>query len=410
MKTFAGRTPAKPDASVSRDPGPSTVRRQTQLWTPRHARRESASIVATIPVWNGAHHLPAALESLVGAADAVVALDDGSADETLEILKHHTLVKAVLIKPPKHLSEWDDAENRRELYEVADRFAPEWILCLDADERMECTFSVYRKEILSLSSEIRAIGFPIVDIEKAKITRSRIGHRMYRYNQGYTFDRRRLHCRLIPLEITPEEILETNIRIFNAIGGNSERKRRIRKYELADPDKRWQSSYAHLSRRFSEEELLPISGRLRLKPISEDGIQRDLFLSPIDRYVNSAATLRYMRFFQRKMSTLLPFLRRFHDYNLDAYVVKRKQSNFVAEYSFDSSKDTPVSLQEAWTIADIREDRDLFLCMARLGAHFKIPLNQIAAVYTGLFDALIEKKILVKPFPTKIERPLLKCP
>src|SRR5262245_8652570 len=102
-----------PGVSVSRDPGPARPRRATSVWT-RHPR-QVAPLVVCLPVFNASHQLADCLRSLEGAVDAVIALDDGSDDDSQSLLRQHSLVKEVLIKPPKAPAEWDDAENRREL-------------------------------------------------------------------------------------------------------------------------------------------------------------------------------------------------------------------------------------------------------------------------------------------------------
>jgi hypothetical protein len=330
--------------------------------------------------------------------DAVIALDDGSLDASQAILQSHPLVKEILIKPPKSLAEWDDAENRLELYEAAGRFSPVWVLCLDTDERLECTFGVFRKELLGLPADVRAIAFPLVDMERQFVTRSRLAHRMYRYHPGYTFDRRRLHCRQIPLEITPEEICEINVRIFNQMGGTTERQNRIEKYRVADPDGRWQSSYAHLTDRPIQEELLPIAGSFRLRPILEDGIQGDLARRSVAGAEIGAERLRpLLRCLQDMLPALLPLLRQFHDYRVDAFAVRTSRDGFVAEYAYDSSRDVPITLEEAWLLEDLRQHRDLFLCLARLAIRFGLEAVAVPDFYRACFDALVRKSIFRKP-------------
>src|SRR5215207_4109597 len=94
-------------------------------------------LVCLLPVRNGEADLPGYLEAVEGLADAVVALDDGSTDGTRQILERHPLVKRVLVNPPRaDYVGWDDAANRNRLLEAAADLAPDWILSLDADERI----------------------------------------------------------------------------------------------------------------------------------------------------------------------------------------------------------------------------------------------------------------------------------
>jgi glycosyltransferase involved in cell wall biosynthesis len=101
------------------------------------ASRRSGPIVCLLPVRNGAHDLPGYLQSVERFADAVVALDDGSDDETRAALESSSLVKVVLSNPARRdYKGWDDAENRNRLLSAASELEPAWVMSLDADERI----------------------------------------------------------------------------------------------------------------------------------------------------------------------------------------------------------------------------------------------------------------------------------
>ena len=90
-----------------------------------------------MPVRNEAARLPEFLASTAGFADAVVALDDGSTDGSGSILRESALVKVVLTNPPRDgYDGWDDWENRSRLLAAAAELEPDWIVSLDADERI----------------------------------------------------------------------------------------------------------------------------------------------------------------------------------------------------------------------------------------------------------------------------------
>jgi glycosyltransferase involved in cell wall biosynthesis len=91
-----------------------------------------------LPVRNGAEDLPAYLESVGRYADAVVALDDGSTDDTRAILAAHPLVKVLLENPRRSsYTGWNDAANRNALLDAVAQLDPQWLLSLDADERID---------------------------------------------------------------------------------------------------------------------------------------------------------------------------------------------------------------------------------------------------------------------------------
>ena len=90
-----------------------------------------------LPARNAAADLPDWFASVERFADAVIALDDGSTDDTAAILDAHPLVKVLLTNPRRDTYEgWDDSGNRNRLLAAAHDLTPDWILSLDADERI----------------------------------------------------------------------------------------------------------------------------------------------------------------------------------------------------------------------------------------------------------------------------------
>ena len=90
-----------------------------------------------LPARNAAADLPDWFASVEPFADAVIALDDGSTDDTAALLDAHPLVKVLLTNPRRDTYEgWDDSGNRNRLLAAAHDLTPDWILSLDADERI----------------------------------------------------------------------------------------------------------------------------------------------------------------------------------------------------------------------------------------------------------------------------------
>ena len=95
-------------------------------------------VVCLLPARNAAADLPGYFESAARFCDAVVALDDGSTDETRELLEGCPLVKVLLTNQrQKSYRDWDDAANRNRLLDAAAELNPEWIISIDADERID---------------------------------------------------------------------------------------------------------------------------------------------------------------------------------------------------------------------------------------------------------------------------------
>ena len=90
-------------------------------------------MVSLLPARNAAADLPGHLESVARFADTVVALDDGSTDDTRAILEAHPLVHTVLTNPRREgYAGWDDSANRNRLLAAALGLAPAWEGPLDA--------------------------------------------------------------------------------------------------------------------------------------------------------------------------------------------------------------------------------------------------------------------------------------
>src|SRR5881394_3660875 len=91
-------------------------------------------ILCLLPVRNAGPGLQRWLDESCRFADAVVALDDGSTDDTLAVLRSHPMVARVLTNEPRssHLG-WHDGRNRNRLLAAAGELAPGWIFFLDAD-------------------------------------------------------------------------------------------------------------------------------------------------------------------------------------------------------------------------------------------------------------------------------------
>ena len=96
--------------------------------------------VALLRVRNEELILRDTLDELSKIVDGVVAFDDASEDMTLEILRSHPAVKAIVVN-----NHWEkevtarlqaETNHRQTLLDVAKvYFTPKWILCCDADER-----------------------------------------------------------------------------------------------------------------------------------------------------------------------------------------------------------------------------------------------------------------------------------
>ena len=100
----------------------------------------SVSLFAVIAVKDEERYLPGFFNHLRDYVDGFVVLDDGSIDETPNIIKKESKVISVMTNPPHGPEDWDEKGNRIRLLNEARRLGGEVVLFCDADERFEVGF------------------------------------------------------------------------------------------------------------------------------------------------------------------------------------------------------------------------------------------------------------------------------
>src|SRR5215211_6395178 len=209
-------------------------------------------LVCLLPVRNGAADLPDYFVSAARFANAIIALDDGSIDATRDLLDAEPLVKVLLTNPPRpDYREWDDAANRARLLEAAAILEPDWILSLDADERIAPDDALdLRTFVETTALPGYAYGFRVHRMVHDLSKYDRAGlvvYRLFAYEPGQRFPDQRLHFIPIPTSIPRRIWLATTLRIQHVASLTEERRyARFEKYCQADPESTFQSSYSNL--------------------------------------------------------------------------------------------------------------------------------------------------------------------
>ncbi len=209
------------------------------------------SLVALLAARNSERDLGGYLDSVSRFADAVVALDDGSTDRTRRILESHPLVKRVLSNPPSNdYSRWDDAGNRNRLLRAAGDLHPDWVLMLDADERIDADDARALRRFVQEADRGYAYGFKVYRMIEDEDQYDRAGlwvYRLFAYEPGQRLEERRQHGVPVPTSIPQQRWLRTTVRIKHLAGLTEERRRaRYEKYLQADPGNVYQRRYSHL--------------------------------------------------------------------------------------------------------------------------------------------------------------------
>lgn len=236
-------------------PGNLDLDRLVQLAAAHRAARDRTDrplLAVLVPARNAAADLPGWFESVERFADTVVALDDGSTDDTAAVLEAHPLVEVLLRNPVRTSYEgWDDAGNRNRLLAAAEPLAPQWVLFLDADERIPADDAVALRRFLTtdalpgLAYGMRC--YRMVDDLEHYDRNALWVYRLFAFAPGQRVPDQRLHFVPVPTSIPPGRRVRTTIRIQHIGSLTAERRAaRFAKYREADPAVEFQFGYDHL--------------------------------------------------------------------------------------------------------------------------------------------------------------------
>lgn len=225
---------------------------------PRPLRRPS--ILALLSVRDEMRFLPGLIENLALQVDGVVAFDDGSSDGSGEYLACQEIVLEV-VHGPAERGVFDEAANYMELVTAALRYQPDWLLVIDADERLERDFRPRAERVIWLGSLLGLSDFsvrirelwddPTTYRSDGIWGRKPVG-RLFRARPDHEFDRRPLHCSKVPLQarrifggLPLADLNVYHLRMLRA----EDREMRRRRYETLDPGALFQPElgYAYLT-------------------------------------------------------------------------------------------------------------------------------------------------------------------
>jgi glycosyltransferase involved in cell wall biosynthesis len=183
----------------------------------------------------------------------VVALDDGSTDDTKARLAADPMVRVLLTNPVRDSYRgWDDSANRRRLLHAAAVVEPRWIMFLDADERLERSdAAALRRFVSDEALPGFAYGFRVfrmvADTGTFDPSSLWLAYRLFAFEPGQHLPAQRLHFIPVPTSIPHRLWLPTTLRIQHLGGSTAERRAaRFKKYEEADPERQFQADYSNL--------------------------------------------------------------------------------------------------------------------------------------------------------------------
>jgi hypothetical protein len=216
-------------------------------------------MLALLAVRDQVQYLPEFMANVVPQVDGIIALDDGSTDGSAEFLLSCPGVIELLRVPPDRLR-WDEVGNHRQLVAAALRHSADWVLCLDADERVERHFrsraerAIRRGRLFGISAyavHLRELWDSPSAFRVDGIWGRKTRARLFRPRPDHEFDTRDLHSVKAPLQarhLGVYPLVDLNIYHLGMLRAEDRIARR-RRYELTDPDARWQPGlgYAYLT-------------------------------------------------------------------------------------------------------------------------------------------------------------------
>lgn len=212
-------------------------------------RRRGRRVLALLPFRDEMRFLPGLFENLAGQVDGIVALDDQSRDGSREFVEAQPLVVECLAVEPGAQDELEDCVNHRRLTEAAWEHGADWLLGIDADERLEAGFRA-RAEAEIDSAEAAGASALWIWLRElwAAPDQMRVdgvwgGKRkpcLFRSDRGHRFDDRRLHS--VWASWPPEvEYPQADLRIYHLrMIEAADRAARAERYRRLDPNRDWQ--------------------------------------------------------------------------------------------------------------------------------------------------------------------------
>lgn len=207
-------------------------------------------MLALVAVRDEMRFLPAFLANVAPHVDGIVALDDGSSDGSAELLEARPEVLQVL-RVARDRPAWDEVGNHRALVAAALRHGAEWLIALDADERVEREFRARAERVIRRGGRLGFTAYAVVlrelwgDRSRYRVDgrwKRKRPPRLFRARADHEFDTRSLHAGKAPLQ---GRVLGTfpvaDLAVYHQrMIRREDRIARRDRYLALDPGARWQ--------------------------------------------------------------------------------------------------------------------------------------------------------------------------
>jgi glycosyltransferase involved in cell wall biosynthesis len=180
----------------------------------------SSAVICLLLVKDGSNDIPAWLRSVDPLADAVIALDDGSTDDTIAVLSANPLVQEVLASSPSRNELGHDGVNRNRLLAAASTLEPEWIVFLDVEELLDEEDAIVLRQFLRVDA-IPGFAYGLHQYRMWTDEKSsrdlydpegRYIYRVFAHDPTYRVPEKH-HPHPVPREIPPDRWMPTTVRV-----------------------------------------------------------------------------------------------------------------------------------------------------------------------------------------------------
>jgi hypothetical protein len=218
----------------------------------RRAPRTPPRLLALLVFRNEMRYLPGYFQNVAPHVDGVVALDDGSTDGSTDFVAAQPSVLELIVKRTTEPHVWDERITHAAVIRAALAFAPDWLIAVDADERLERRFRARVQDEIARPRLHRRLAYTVRVRELwDRPDRWRVDGIWGRKRQARLFQARRnpeidprpLHGHWAPLDArgrkgyAPADLIIYHLRMIHA----ADRERRRARYDALDPQHRWQS-------------------------------------------------------------------------------------------------------------------------------------------------------------------------